>query len=192
MSRRRKTPSAPGWTPLVRMTPKPWTDEKRAELRATTLATGLIAPEVIDDYMVRTEREQMEHEVWGNNRYMIHVERRFDGSIDNLSIRRQDRKAIRDWRDLQRIKNELAGYEAEAVELFPADSRLVDSANQYWLWCLPPGERFPYGFTTRFVGDTETGGSRQRPLPDDEVYTFQGGYVYKPAASGESAQSDHD
>jgi hypothetical protein len=57
----------------------------------------------------------------------------------HLSIRHQERKAIRDWRHFQRIKNELAGAEREAVEIFPPESQLVDTANQYHLWVLPEG-----------------------------------------------------
>jgi hypothetical protein len=37
---------------------------------------------------------------------------------------------VHDWRDLQRIKNQLVGPECEAVELYPAESRKVDTANQ--------------------------------------------------------------
>ena len=57
----------------------------------------------------------------------------------HLSIRHQERKAIRDWRHFQRIKNELAGPEREAVEIFPPESQLVDTANQYHLCVLPEG-----------------------------------------------------
>jgi hypothetical protein len=54
----------------------------------------------------------------------------------HLSIRRQDRQPCHDWRDFQRIKNQLAGPEWEAMEIYPAESRLVDGANQYHLWCF--------------------------------------------------------
>ncbi len=57
----------------------------------------------------------------------------------HLSIRHNERKAIRDWRHFQRIKNELAGAEREAVEIFPPESQLVDTSNQYHLWVLPEG-----------------------------------------------------
>lgn len=57
----------------------------------------------------------------------------------HLSIRHNERKAVRDWRHFQRIKNELAGTEREAVEIFPPESQLVDTSNQYHLWVLPEG-----------------------------------------------------
>lgn len=52
-----------------------------------------------------------------------------------LSIKRLDREPINDWRAMQKIKNSIVGPEWEAVEIYPAESRLVDTANQYHLWC---------------------------------------------------------
>lgn len=49
------------------------------------------------------------------------------------------------WRDKQRIKNELFGPERTAVEVFPAESRLVDGANMFHLWILPAGTTLPFG-----------------------------------------------
>ncbi len=102
-------------------------------------------------------------ETWLNNKYQVSV-RRFTGLI-HLSIKRIDKEPIHDWRDLQKIKNELVGQEHEAVELYPAESRLVDSANQFHLWCLPEsGMRFPFGFNERFVTDKPFSRSKQRPF----------------------------
>lgn len=65
----------------------------------------------------------------------------------HLSIKRRDKQPIHDWRELQTIKNEIVGPEHEAVELYPAESRLTDTANQYHLWVLKSHEhRFPFGF----------------------------------------------
>ncbi|MEQ1761608.1 MAG: hypothetical protein ABL984_00550 [Pyrinomonadaceae bacterium] len=84
----------------------------------------------------------------------------------HLSIRRNDREAAKDWRDFQRIKNELAGPEWEGLELYPAESRLVDAANQYHLWCV--SQRIEIGFDERCVTDEATiSGSKQRELPPD-------------------------
>lgn len=68
-----------------------------------------------------------------------------------LSVKRMDREAIRDWRHMQQIKNEVIGPEREAVELFPRESRVVDNANQYHLWVAPEGEDFPLGFSGGMV-----------------------------------------
>jgi|GEM_PF-1998320 len=97
----------------------------------------------------------------------------------HLSIKRKDREPIDEqrWRILQRIKNELVGPENEAVELYPAESRLVDTANQYHLFVLKDSElRFPFGFNERLVAEVESHGSKQRafdnkpPDLDDEDF----------------------
>jgi hypothetical protein len=63
-----------------------------------------------------------------------------------LSIKRLDREPIHDWRELQTIKNELVGPYNEAVELYPSEQRIVDTANQYFLYCLTDPEiSFPFG-----------------------------------------------
>jgi hypothetical protein len=98
----------------------------------------------------------------------------------HLSLKRRDREPIDHdrWRILQQIKNTLVGEENEAVEMYPAESRLVDTANQYHLWVFAdPNERWPFGFTERYVTSTESHGSKQRPLPEnteetpEEVFT---------------------
>lgn len=110
-------------------------------------------------------------EIWKNDRYQVLVRRDVAVGKDwpsmiHLSIKRLDRGVIHDWRDLQTIKNELVGANHEAVELYPADSRLVDQANQYHLWVLAEsGIRFPFGFPQREVGSTADAarqGARQR------------------------------
>jgi hypothetical protein len=86
----------------------------------------------------------------------------------HLSIKRLDKDCIRDWRHLQRIKNEIVGPENEAAELFPAESRLVDTANQFHLFVLKdPKLRFPFGFKNRCVMEGDNCGAKQRPFPKD-------------------------
>lgn len=68
------------------------------------------------------------------------------GTIDHLLIRRHDGAAGPfPWSDLQRIKDELCGPERVAVEVFPAQSQLVDDANCRHLWALPEGFALPFG-----------------------------------------------
>ena len=86
-------------------------------------------------------------QAWVNSRYQVLVFRYTDMPLFvHLSIKRQDRGSLHDWRDLQRIKNELAGTSCEAAELYPSEDRLKDAANQYHLWVLEPGRRFPFGY----------------------------------------------
>jgi hypothetical protein len=113
------------------------------------------------------------YQVYYNGKYQVIVFHEEDGSRV-LSIRREDRKAIMDWRDMQWIKNQILGTEVEAVQLFPAESRLVDTSNQYYLFSNPdPDYRFPFGFQDRVVNETiqisSDGGnnfSQQRPFAD--------------------------
>jgi|OM-RGC.v1.023923475 hypothetical protein len=119
------------------------------------------------------EKIRREHTVYLNDTYQVNVKEleSKDGWPEMfwLSIKRRDKDVIRDWRELQLIKNLIVGPEHEGVELFPAESRLVDTSNQYHLWVLKePGLRFPFGFTEREVvdgtGEIEKDGARQRPL----------------------------
>lgn len=120
MSKRRNgpTPRKP-WTPFV-------------EVRRTTIGMG------------PNER------LFQNSRYIVSLETRpqdgMDGSV-HLSIHDYARSTRHDWRDLQRIKNELVGPEREAVELYPAESRVVDTSNEYHLWVFPAGMPVPIGYS---------------------------------------------
>lgn len=92
----------------------------------------------------------------------------------HLSIKRRDRQPLEvdpqgRWRILQRIKNTLVGEQNEGVELYPAEARLVDTANQYHLWVLKdPTMRFPFGFSERLVTRQGSHGAVQRPLAEDD------------------------
>ena len=48
------------------------------------------------------------------------------------------------WATKQRIKNELAGPERLAFEVYPPVSELIDEADMYWLWIMPEGEKMPF------------------------------------------------
>jgi len=72
----------------------------------------------------------------------------------HLSIRRIDRKPVHDWRHLQQVKADIFGADAEAVELYPAANRVVDTANSYHLFVLlEPGQHFPFGWRTGLRDD---------------------------------------
>ena len=119
------------------------------------------------DYLESIETE----EVYQNDQYMAFLNvRRGAGTFNTsgafvatitesqefawLSFKRIDRKPIKDWRHVQNIKNDILGLECEAVEIYPAESRLTDTANQYHLWGFTDPEfRFPWGFPSRQVFD---------------------------------------
>jgi len=121
-------------------------------------------------------------DIWKNSRYtvMTRVVRNSDENgpgMIHLSIKRNDKAPIANWRDLQKIKNELVGEECEGVQIFPAESRLVDSSNQYHLWvCSEPNFRLPFGYDERLVCEGNHHGAVQEPFedhvrPDDLVPT---------------------
>jgi hypothetical protein len=79
-----------------------------------------------------------------------------------MTIVRSDEGAARDWRHLQSIKNEVAGPEREAVELYPAESRVLDEANATHIFLAPEGVRLPIGGLERSVarpGEPQPGGA---------------------------------
>jgi hypothetical protein len=88
--------------------------------------------------------------VFVNDTYYIQM--RDASPFVHLNIARCDGEPCTSWRDFQEIKNELVGTENEGVELFPAESRLVDTANQYHLWVMADSHyRFPFGYQRRLV-----------------------------------------
>ena len=104
--------------------------------------------------------------------------------VAEMSVKRRDKLPIdhNHWRILQRIKSELLGSVADGAMLYPAEDRLQDSANQYRIYALPPGQRWPFGDTQqRMVSskallsdDNPRNGGRQRPInpkerPDDDL-----------------------
>ena len=85
-----------------------------------------------------------------------------------LSVKRNDRESFHDWRVMQDIKNQLVGRYHEMVELYPAESRKVDCANQYHIWGFDdPKFRFPFGFDQRRVESSKEAakiGAKQRDV----------------------------
>jgi len=96
-------------------------------------------------------------EVWGNliyqanvyrNQYandMVHVED-WQDKCGYISLKRRDKRPINSWQDVQTIKNRLFGIEREAIQIFPAESRMVNMANQYHLFVFPEGYIIPFGY----------------------------------------------
>jgi len=83
------------------------------------------------------------------------------GPWAQIGIYSLDGKPRHDWRDFQKIKNDLLGEEWEAIELYPAESRLMDPSNYYILFCAPS---IPIGmFQKRVVVNEEKCIAPQRP-----------------------------
>lgn len=61
--------------------------------------------------------------------------------ITHLWVRRHDDKPM-GWTQLQRIKNEIVGYDKMAIQVFPKTKNVVDQANMYHLWVF---DSFDFG-----------------------------------------------
>ncbi|MGA7234111.1 MAG: hypothetical protein WBY44_00425 [Bryobacteraceae bacterium] len=107
----------------------------------------------LDFYHKRTPDESPDapDEIWMSDIYTVTLRRRPDKVFNTrqgmilLGINAVDGSARHDWRDFQAIKNQLAGEECEAFELYPAESRLMDPSNYYTLWCFPGLKRIKVG-----------------------------------------------
>jgi hypothetical protein len=155
--------TSPDWKPLERSMPDP---SQTARLLAEIVRLQKIT---MADAKARLDAYEKGSEYWINNLYQVQVRRFEETKSAHINIRRRDGKAIfRDWRHFQWIKNQLIGEECEAVELYPAESRMVDASNKYHLWCsTDPAFRFPLGMNERDVDYSRGGemnGTRQRPL----------------------------
>ena len=66
----------------------------------------------------------------------------------HIAIKRIDGKQIcSTWDVLQAFKDEYAGKDRFAVEMFPDESNLVYEENMRHLWVYPEGERPEFGMT---------------------------------------------
>lgn len=151
------------WKPLQRAVYPPASEASDAFIKIAMESFKVLTREAA---IAAIEKENANTEHWINDLYQVEVRRHYSEGYVHLNIRRRDGYPGRDWRHFQQIKNELVGPEHEAVELYPAESRLTDTSNKYHLYvCLDPKYRFPFGFTTRDVvyGNENTNGLRQRP-----------------------------
>ena len=152
------------WKPLQRAALAQDSDWRPAVVERTMLEYHVDRDGAIK--ILRTDEGNITY--WINDIYQVAVHELGDKAV-HLNIRRRDGGPIlRDWRHFQLIKNQLIGEECEAVELYPAESRLVDTTNKFHLWGLrDPSYRFPFGFDERDVQyqeDNSAPGLRQRPL----------------------------
>jgi hypothetical protein len=115
------------------------------------------------------DRPDEPDEYWANDTYHVTLRRRpgdpvfgTNGGIIQLGINSLDGSARHDWRDFQAIKNQLAGPECEAFELYPAESRLLDPSNYFTLWCFPGVKRLKIGVDRRHVLDADRALAPQR------------------------------
>lgn len=127
--------------------------------------TGLVELAVAPDRVMSAPQE-----LWENRRYRVTVSRFHThnfidgGPFARIGILRHDQSARHDFRDYQQIKNDVCGPDWEAIELYPAESRLVDPSNFFILWAFPPGV-LNIGMPRRHVLGHREAQSPQRPFP---------------------------
>jgi hypothetical protein len=70
------------------------------------------------------------------NRVFSVLRRDAGGGVTHLAVSSlsQERPT---WWEMQRIKNELAGHEATAVEVYPPAAEVVDGTDMFHIWVLP-------------------------------------------------------
>lgn len=59
--------------------------------------------------------------------------------IYRLAIKRHDNTVFHSWSLFQNIKNQIIGEDYVAIELYPAQSKVTDTANIYHLWVFKLG-----------------------------------------------------
>jgi hypothetical protein len=152
------------WKPLKRISN---TDFKPAppELVAIVAKQYRLTEEAAVKWL---DEDQRRYEFFTNDIYQVQVSPTgVNADYLHLNIRRRDGGMVKDWRHFQQIKNEIAGPEREAVEIYPAESRLVHTSNKWHLWVLPEGEKVNLGWIERDIQYEElrgVPGLRQRPL----------------------------
>tara|TARA_B100001559_G_scaffold312472_1_gene310230 strand:+ start:1689 stop:2267 length:579 start_codon:yes stop_codon:yes gene_type:complete len=170
-NRKRKSIKADGTNPkggeLIRGHMIPVTEKELQRMindALTNPSNNLDEHEIRQLFLKRLD-ERKNSEFWNNSIYqvqafrnqhanhMVHV----DGLKDQcgyITIKRNDKRPINSWQDVQTIKNRLFGIEREAIQIFPAESRMVNTANQYHIIVFPEGHIIPFGFIHGRTVDT--------------------------------------
>lgn len=150
------------WRPLDELAHSDFNPERIEVIEETMKFYGISRDEAIK----RLDKEHAKARYFVNDLYQVMAAEE-EGGITHLNIRRRDGSMFKDWRHFQQIKNEICGDEREGLELYPAESRKVDTSNKWHLWVLPEGVRIPVGWTDRDVQYEENRhvpGMRQRTL----------------------------
>ena len=167
----------PKWTPFVRVTPVMAPAKRERLIQDTIRLAAASGFPMTSDEVVEMMEAKAEQEMYQNSRYTVLV---FRDEVNepgcpamiHLSIRRNDRARPREerWRDFQRIKSELVGPDNEGAELYPAEDRVADCADQFHIFVLADPElRFPFGFKQGMRAGPQPGGAAaQTPFDADD------------------------
>ncbi len=103
---------------------------------------------------------------WANDLYQACVDVQENGWV-HISLKRNDRGTYISWQHKQWIKNDIVGEDKNAMEMFPAEDRVVNCANQYHLWVHK--ELAHIGFPIGYVTDKPYGKAQQTLETRDNV-----------------------
>jgi hypothetical protein len=140
----------------------------KADIKRTLREAGVTSKKKIRAGVRHILKDMDSAEHWASSVYHVAVYKNErhgfgDGEMWHLSIKRHDKEPMQDWRVLQNIKTAICGAEVEAIELYPAESRVVDTANQYHLYAfMDESLTIPCGFMTGLRMDSQIGGAKQR------------------------------
>ncbi len=91
-------------------------------------------------------KKSLEKKLYDNGTYLVSVNDKLE-EVFHLSIKRKDKESIHDWRELQQIKNLIIGEEYVGLEVYPRESEVVDTVNQYHIWVFKDKNIIlPFGF----------------------------------------------
>jgi hypothetical protein len=144
---------------------------RRHHPEAANEVSSALRPLMLVDSRERNDSPDAPDEQWTNDTYFVTLRRRpdrvfgTDEGMIQLGIAALDGTARHDWRDFQAIKNQLAGSDCEAFELYPAESRLLDPSNYYTVWCFPGVRRIKVGNEIRDVRQADDAIAPQRQFP---------------------------
>ena len=144
--------------------------KKRFDVAQTDLGITSVNTPSMKELEEMFKNNILNAECYINNKYQVNVyknekadfmvlQENLKGKMTYLSIKRLDKQSIHDWRELMDIKNELTSPEQEAVEIYPAEWRRVDTANQYHLFVFPKDFPPAFGYLERLVDTTERKGA---------------------------------
>lgn len=98
--------------------------------------------------LIKVDIDIRKHPTWmtrafSNNRYIVMIDDNVmtdKGTAIRAMIQTVDDQPIKNhWSEIQKIKNEIFGPEAIGIEYYPAESKLINVHNIYWLWIFPVG-----------------------------------------------------
>ena len=92
-----------------------------------------VSDETILQYATNHLNEVTKQIWWANDLYMATVLHEPNGWA-HITFKRNDGGTNVSWQEKQWLKSDVLGEDCEALELFPAESRVVETAGYHYLW----------------------------------------------------------